>query len=114
MSDGAGSASRAERGSRLACDLVVKSWPLSPSPRLLHTREFALQTLDAIRIALSEEARREEHRFREFACTLLVAIASGDQTSFWQIGDGAICFRFPTEDQYRFCVLAGERRNSQM
>jgi protein phosphatase 2C-like protein len=101
VSDGAGSASRAERGSQLACDLVVKLASVAPS-EVIHTREFALEALDAIRSALSEEAHQEDLRLRDFACTLLVAVVSGNQTSFWQIGDGAICFRFRTEEQYRF------------
>jgi hypothetical protein len=101
VSDGAGSASRSERGSRLACDVVL-DLVSKGIPDAVHTKRFALETLDAIRTAIQVEAAHENRRAREYACTLLVAIVEHDRATFWQIGDGAICFRLPSEDSFRF------------
>jgi serine/threonine protein phosphatase PrpC len=101
VSDGAGSASRAERGSRLSCDLVC-DLVLKGNAETIHTKDFALKTLEVIRTALLSEAAQENLRVREFACTLLVALVNRDRATFWQIGDGAICFRLPSEDSFSF------------
>ena len=101
VSDGAGSASRSEYSARLTCDLVADSIARADSERA-HSKSFALETLEAVRSALRQEASQENLSVREFACTLLVCIATPNRTTFWQIGDGAICFRFPAEDTYRF------------
>jgi hypothetical protein len=101
VSDGAGSASHSERGSRLACDLVCDR-VLTSDAEAVHTRRFALQTLEAIRTSILNAAVQENLRVREFACTLLVALVNRDRATFWQIGDGAICFRLPSEDSFRF------------
>ena len=37
----------------------------------------------------------DECAVQDFACTLLVAVVDQHRATFWQIGDGAICFRFP-------------------
>jgi len=81
---------------------------------VVHTRRFALDTLDSIKAILQNEALQVNLRIREFACTLLVAIVSGNRSTFWQIGDGAICFRFPSEEQYRFAFwpVKGEYANA--
>jgi len=68
----------------------------------VHTRGFALETLDAIRASILNEAVQEKLRVREFACTLLVALVNHERATFWQIGDGAICFRLPSEESFRF------------
>lgn len=112
VSDGAGSASLSEQGSRLACDLVIDLVTRNSS-ETAHTKSFAIETLDAIRTALLKEGTRENSRIREFACTLLVAIVSRERATFWQIGDGAICFRLPSEDlfHYVFWPVKGEYAN---
>ena len=101
VSDGAGSVSRSERGSRLACDLVC-DFILNADAEAVHTKGFALETLEALRTAISNEAAQENLRIREFACTLVVALVNRDRATFWQIGDGAICFRLQSEDTFRF------------
>lgn len=101
VSDGAGSASHSERGSRLACDLIC-DLALKTDAEILYTRRFALEALDAIRTSIMNEAAQENLRVREFACTLLVALVNHDHATFWQIGDGAICFRLPSEESFRF------------
>jgi hypothetical protein len=107
VSDGAGSASRSERGSRLACDLVWDSVSKCDA-NTVHTRSFALETLEAIRTAILNEAGQENLRVRDFACTLLVALVEPTRATFWQIGDGAICFRLPSEDLFHFVFWPGK------
>lgn len=107
VSDGAGSASRSDWGSRLACGLVCDLVSKSDTDSV-HTRRFALETLEAIRSAILDEAVQNNLRVREFACTLLVAVVDRDRATFWQIGDGAICFRLPSEESFRFVFWPGK------
>jgi len=48
-----------------------------------------------VKKALEVEAEQDECAVQDFACTLLVAVVDQHRATFWQIGDGAICFRFP-------------------
>lgn len=88
--DGAGSASHADTGARLACDAAVREM----IKQLLETENT---TDECIRSA-GEQARRELKQTadgsglspRDYACTLLLAILASDEASFLQIGDGAI------------------------
>jgi hypothetical protein len=101
VSDGAGSASLSERGSRLTCDLVAARI-IEANNESVHTKEFALEVLEAIRSVLESEASPTHVSLREFACTLLVAIVEEQHATFWQIGDGAICFRLHGEEPFRY------------
>ncbi len=112
VSDGAGSASKSLEGSRLACSLVADEVSSSDAVESL-THAFALKTLANLQGALLEEAERHEVRVREYACTLLVAIIGRENAAFWQIGDGAICFRTAVEAglHYAFWPAKGEYAN---
>jgi hypothetical protein len=39
---------------------------------------------------------------REYACTLLVGIVGDVRSVFWQIGDGAMCFRIRGREDYQY------------
>ena len=65
-------------------------------------RSLAHDTLAKIQPALGEEADNREIPIRELACTMLVAIASSDGAAFWQIGDGAMCFRAEGDAKYHY------------
>src|SRR6185437_980610 len=41
-------------------------------------------------------------KVRQYACTLLVAIVSANQAVFWQVGDGAMCFRLDGEESFHY------------
>ena len=100
-SDGAGSASHSDQGSRFACEVVV-SRIRSANPEEIHSRAFALDTLGVIQETLQTAAQETGTQFRDFACTLLVAIANRERVTSWQIGDGAICFRIRSDADFRY------------
>ena len=72
------------------------------APDALFSEAFARDTLETVRKALYEKVDAEDDlEIRDFACTLLVAIVSREVAVFWQIGDGAICFRVAGSEQYQ-------------
>jgi hypothetical protein len=101
VSDGAGSASHSDQGSRLTCEVVV-SRTCAANPQDIHSRAFALETLTVIQQELRTAAEEACAQFRDFACTLLVAIAGRERITSWQIGDGAICFRARSDVDFRY------------
>ena len=101
VSDGAGSASRSQTGSRCACDLVLQKIAAAPAT-LLFQQSFAKETLENLRSELQARAAEADLRIREFACTLLVAIVCPCRSVFWQIGDGAMCFRARNEERFQY------------
>jgi hypothetical protein len=112
VSDGAGSASHSDQGARKVCE-AVRHAIASATVSELHTNTFALETLLSIQSELEEASHESGVRLRDYACTLLVAIAAKEQVTFWQIGDGAICFRFTGEESfsYGFWPAKGEYAN---
>jgi hypothetical protein len=112
VSDGAGSAARAEEGSDLACDVVVQRARAATQVEA-YSRDFALSILAQIRETLAESAETAGRLLRDYACTLLVSIAGREKTAFWQLGDGAICFRVRSKEEmhYAFWPAKGEYAN---
>ncbi len=112
VSDGAGSASHSHIGSRRACEYIdgVLS---QAAPSALFTYDFALSVLQGLQKDLEDMAMELGLKIREFACTLLVAIVSSHRAAFWQVGDGAICFRLRSQDifQYAFWPEKGDYAN---
>jgi hypothetical protein len=101
VSDGAGSASRSQSGSR--CTSAYVDGRISQvAPEVLFTREFALDVLQGLRGRLKDLANLAGLTLREFACTLLVAIVNRSRAAFWQIGDGAMCFRIRGNENYQY------------
>ena len=92
VSDGAGSASHSQVGSRYTCDFIVRRIAAS-EPSIVFSHGFAADSLEILRHELFEQADALDLTIRDLACTLLVAVIAPGNASFWQIGDGAICFR---------------------
>jgi hypothetical protein len=92
VSDGAGSASQSEIGSRRTCDVVLDRISAVAQEELF-TASLAADVLERLRMELQRLADEAGVAAREFACTMLVAIVGEEKAAFWQIGDGAICFR---------------------
>lgn len=101
VSDGAGSASHSQIGARLTCDFILKRLVEVPTD-ILFTQSCAADIVERLRAELHQVADDAGLTIRDYACTLLVAIVAPEKATFWQIGDGAICFRMESEDEFRF------------
>ncbi|HXB73444.1 MAG TPA: PP2C family serine/threonine-protein phosphatase [Candidatus Acidoferrales bacterium] len=112
VSDGAGSASHSQLGSRRTCDYIMER-ATDASAETILSRDFAVDVLDGLRQGLQELADASEQQLRDFACTMLVAVICGNRAAFWQIGDGAMCFRIRDSEtfQYAFWPDKGEYAN---
>jgi hypothetical protein len=91
--DGAGSASRSDRGSQLVSQSIVESAAAYHAVRggfAELTAQTVLEWCDAARRAVSEQAEAAGGLMREYACTLCLAVISDERSVFIQIGDGAI------------------------
>ena len=91
-SDGAGSAARPQQGSAVTVEFVAEAIRNAPMDIVL-CRAFAAKTLQGLRIRLQEQAAADNAQLTDYNCTLLVAIIAPERAAFWQIGDGALCFR---------------------
>ena len=115
--DGAGSASRAEVGSALACELFVgEMHALFESGATLEdlTRDFVVDWITHFHNQVSYRAEAEDLRPRDFACTLLAAVVGTEMSVFMQIGDGAIVISDagePDEFTWVFWPQKGEFAN---
>jgi hypothetical protein len=101
VSDGAGSASHSQIGSLLTCASVVRAISETSSSEWFG-KGFAAGVLEKVRRELSDKADAMALETRDLACTMLVAIVTPGRFAFWQIGDGAICFREESSDSFRF------------
>lgn len=113
--DGAGSASRAEVGARLACGAVLVAAAAAldeglPVPDITTERVTSWYWLGRRRLAL--EACIEGIDLREYACTLLLAIVDCGGAVFAQLGDGAILFRSGESYETAFWPQSGEYANT--
>jgi hypothetical protein len=115
-SDGAGSASRAEIGSRLACSLFMEETAalLADGGAVEHiTRGFAQEWIARFQCEVGFLAAAEALATREFACTVLAAVVGGECAAFLQIGDGAIIVGSESAPEYDwvFWPQKGEYEN---
>jgi hypothetical protein len=92
-SDGAGSASFSEIGSRVACqtlvDLVAGEVRAAGKLDAVEPRR-AMAWFDQVHRALGVQADLREVDGRQLACTLLFAVLGQSGAAFGQVGDGAI------------------------
>lgn len=93
VADGAGSASRAQEGSRLACDVVVselRTLAECGDGVAAIDRAFAEGLVTRFQAEVARRAQADGLTPRDYACTLLAAFVSADAAAYMQIGDGAI------------------------
>lgn len=93
VSDGAGSASRAEDGAQLAVDTALAHLAACLPHAELAWDDIVLQAARNARQAVIDLANREGLAPREFACTLLLLALSASEGAVLQIGDGLIAYR---------------------
>lgn len=114
--DGAGSASHADIGARLAATTLIELIELhygNEQPATAN-RDCAVEWLTAVADALAAHADVHERRLRDYACTVLAAIVGVDEACFLQVGDGAIVVSHGEEDgwSYVFWPQHGEFANT--
>lgn len=117
ISDGAGSASHSEIGSRAAvttATYLVESFLEAGGNVGSIERATALSWLAQIQTVISTLAGETGAPVREFACTLLVAIIAPDSAAFFQVGDGAMVVREQGDEgwSYIFWPQHGEYINT--
>lgn len=116
VSDGAGSAAHAEVGSWLATTTLIELIEMYlEEGRTVEgiDRSVAAGWIERVGQAMRDHARDHERAVRDYACTLLAAIAGEDAAAFLQIGDGAIVTSREEEDwTYVFWPQHGEFANT--
>lgn len=107
VSDGLGSATYSDRGSKFICKYVVEYLAQAitpPAPTFfasvsqlvtgalpqIDMQSVMMQAATESRTALMALAGTEQNELRDYACTLLVAILSPDEWHVLHIGDGAV------------------------
>lgn len=88
VSDGAGSALRAEVGSTLTVEHFIRSFS-AVAPKDV-TKSLVVDWLTILRNEIAAKATEEGLQLRDYACTVAAAIVGQDSAVFFQIGDGAI------------------------
>ena len=93
VADGAGSTTDGGQGAELACrcmnDRIIDALRKNGDLAAITDQDIR-DWVTATHAAIEAEAELNKKRPRDFACTLLGAIASQGETIFFQIGDGAI------------------------
>lgn len=93
VSDGAGSASRADEGADAACRTIIEAVEvyLANGGRITSIDEdLARSWLETVRAEIAFQATETGSVPRDYACTLLAAVVAEDAAAFLQIGDGAM------------------------
>ncbi|MXN44148.1 protein phosphatase 2C domain-containing protein [Shinella kummerowiae] len=95
VSDGAGSATHADVGSKLASTTLLRLARefLAGSPRSSIQEEAVWEWLDAIRDRINVEAKRLELRPRDFAATVVAVLADDSGATVIHVGDGAVALK---------------------
>jgi len=114
-SDGAGSATHSDVGSKLACEAVL-TFVRNKLEQCGSVGGLSDELIrDAYRAAdarLAAEAESLDVKKREFACTLLLAIVDSEGALFAQIGDGAMVVRSAEAFTAIFWPQSGEYVNT--
>lgn len=101
LADGAGSAPHSELGAELACKTALDSIEKEfEQINLLDEDELwkndLVKSAQAAREALIKEAESASSAPRDYACTLLLFVATPEFVAAFQIGDGAVLIREET------------------
>ena len=108
VADGAGSATLAEVGARVAVEVGLQTLEhrirATSSANAQVSAEDLKEALEAVRAALEAEAEAQQEPVRELATTLLLAAVSSDQVAVLQVGDGAVIARGAQGDFFPLTV----------
>ncbi|WP_185642892.1 PP2C family serine/threonine-protein phosphatase [Burkholderia sp. Bp9140] len=111
VSDGAGSARFAARGSDLACSTAMASIKATLRRGGGLSKGSVVDWLNAVQEAVGETAAATDAACRDYACTLLGAVVGDNDALFFQIGDGAIVVSNHTAQGAVFWPDAGPYAN---
>lgn len=115
VADGAGSTTDGGKGAEIACDTLHACIldALRKDGRVAAITDDMVHTwITAARGAILAEAQGRGKRIRDYACTLLGAVAESDHALFFQIGDGAIVIHVDGAYQTVFWPEQGEYANT--
>ena len=113
VADGAGSAEKGHVGAQTACELFAGEIAVflqneNASVKSLN-KDFGRRWISYFRHKIAEIAGRDGAEIREYASTLVAAVAGEAQAAFYQIGDGAVVFSaFGETETYRFGIQPAE------
>jgi len=113
--DGAGSTTEGGRGAEIACETVYEHIvaTLRTAGDLTHINDENIRDwITAGRDAIETEAAAKNKRLKDYACTILGAVAGEKGALFFQIGDGAIVTSSGQEYQTIFWPEQGEYANT--
>jgi hypothetical protein len=115
--DGAGSTTDGGRGAEIACETtyhcIAGTLRQVVDPALIADQEIQ-DWVAAVRAAIGTEALGTGKRPKDYACTLIGAVAGPGHVIFFQIGDGAIVIRDRDGPEYEtiFWPEQGEYANT--
>lgn len=115
VADGAGSTSCGGVGAEIACETMyrqVLSGIRTADTLSAITDENVRTWISASRDAIATRAGGNGQRIRDYACTLIGVVATGDHTICFQIGDGCIVTRNGTGYRTVFWPEQGEYANT--
>lgn len=116
VADGAGSASKSQDGSALACQAIVDQateyFDAHEGSFAEICEEVAIGWYREARVRIAQLSELRNEKIREYATTLCVAVVSPQQSFFLQIGDGAIVARRNGAMGVVFWPQSGEYANS--
>lgn len=90
VADGAGSASASFHGAKTAVESALAQCSSALAGGCELDREVLITCFAGARQRVLDVAAEYEHQARDYACTLLVVVATAERTLAGQIGDGAI------------------------
>lgn len=115
VADGAGSTTDGGRGAEIACDALhasILETIRQDSDISAVTDEQVRRWIVSSRDRIAAEAQAGGKKTRDFACTILGAVAGSSHALFFQIGDGAIVIRREGTYQTVFWPEQGEYANT--
>lgn len=115
VSDGAGSATHSDTGSRIACEAVFRAVSndfSQPGAMPMVTRERAIDWYKSVLSELEKASVAASVEIRQLACTLLVAVITKSGSAFCQLGDGAIVVKNEGDYEHVFWPQSGEYVNT--
>jgi len=113
--DGAGSTTDGGRGAKIACGTIyaqITGTVRDAGDLSRITDQDVKNWIAASREAIAADAQERGQRLKEYACTILGAVAGNDRVVYFQIGDGAIVAGSGLQYQTIFWPEQGEYANT--